>query len=372
MALVDTKPDAAEPVDPRFTQPLPAAPAELIKYVLVELDVRREFHIRFQEQMQSLVEIMFDLKKWELVFAAYPITGELNRFVHIWQIPDESSIVEVMREGALGSSVSTAHDQPTLQEEFRACYQRVQGMIASTRHTLMTSLPYDPAHVGFQSQTILVDVDGELFLIDHAKLKTLPHLDISTELEVVRKEQPRLRSTNRLGRKPATPGELKNKERLEEYKAIQSHLNRGSSVATVTLGGKNSLLFNLAALKAKSVYQSVQPSEVDAKAAETLHVEEGPQGNRLDAPGGLLIAAPWGAVYTLNEQALRQVAVGIVKGGKTKAAVQPLIDSNVPLAAIPEERDQVIGDGCACYVINLHSFATSTAAAPRTTSSAAE
>jgi hypothetical protein len=31
----------------------------------------------------------------------------------------------------------------------------------------------------------------------------------------------------------------------------------------------------------------------------------------------------------------------------------------VPVAAIPEERDDVIGDGCACFVINLKSFVTS-------------
>src|SRR5687768_9766402 len=160
MAIVKTTPETVERLRDEFIKPLPEAPAELIKYVMVELDVRREFHVLFQQQMQSLVEIMFDLKKWELVYAAYPITGPLNRFVHIWQIPDESSIVEVMREGALGNGnvVSTAHDELTLQEEFRVCYQRVQGMIASTKHTLMTSLPYDPAHVGFQSQTILVDV----------------------------------------------------------------------------------------------------------------------------------------------------------------------------------------------------------------------
>jgi hypothetical protein len=370
MALVSTKPEAAEPVIPRFTQALPTQPNELIKYVLVELDVPREFHIRFQEQMQALVEIMFDLKQWELVFAAYPITGELNRFVHIWQIPDESSIVEVMREGALGSTVSTAHDQPTLEEEFRVCYQRVQAMIASTRHTLMTSLPYDPAHVGFQSQTILVDVDGDLFLIDHAKLKTLPELDIAGELEIVRKEQPRVRATGKPGSKPAKFDKLKHQGRLGEYKAIQAHLNRGSSVANVKLDGQSSLLFNLAALKAKSVYQSVQPTEVDEKVPSELYVQEGRRGNKLDAPGGLLIAAPWGAVYMLNQATLREIAVGIV-GKSTKAAVQPLIDSNVPLAAIPEERDQIIGDGCACYVINLHSFAMP-AGAESAASSAAE
>ncbi|HKY39289.1 MAG TPA: hypothetical protein VJN18_25300 [Polyangiaceae bacterium] len=358
MALVEQNPQR---LDPRFKKTLPAAPAELIKYVMVELDVPREFHIPFQEQMQPLVEIMFDLKKWELVFAAYPITGQVNRFVHIWQIPDESSIVEVMREGALGSELPAANHELTLQEEFRACYQAVQGMIANTRHTLMTSLPYDPAHVGYQSQTILVDVDAELFLIEHSELKQLSQLDISGELEVVRKGRTKLRSTGQRGSRTAAAGELKQKERVDEYKTIQSHLNRGSSVATVTLGGNKSLLFNLAALKSKSVYQSVQANEVDEKAGNTLKLAA---GNKLDLPGGLLIAAPWGCVYTLDEKTLRRIAVGIVKGGRTKAAVQPLIESKVPLAAIPEERDQVIGDGCACYVINLHSFVAWAAEAP--------
>ena len=33
-----------------------------------------------------------------------------------------------------------------------------------------------------------------------------------------------------------------------------------------------------------------------------------------------------------------------------------IIEDETPLAAIPEERDNIIGDGCACYVINLKSF----------------
>lgn len=339
-------------VDNRFVKALPAASSELIKYVLVELDVPRVFHDSFQKEMRSLVEVMFDLKKWELVFAAYPITGEVNRFVHIWQIPNESSIIEVMREGALRSDVAAAQVGSALQQEFRDCYQRVQAMIQNTRHTLMTSLPYDPAHVGFQSQTIVIDADGELFLIDHDRLKGLEGRDISTDLETVRRAQSRVR-TNKKVKEAGQHGELQHGLSADECQIVQSHLNHGSSVARIKVGNDDSLLFNLAALKSKSVYQS--PAEVDNR-PEKLKVNK---PGTLDMRGALLIAAPWGSVYKLSEADLREIAVPIANSGSTKRAVQPLIDSKVPLAAIPEERDQTIGDGCACYVINLQSFCRS-------------
>lgn len=341
----------------RADKRLPSATAELIKYVMVELDVDRGNHHAFQEEMKSLVEIMFDLKKWELVFAAYPITCDINRFVHIWRIPDESSIVEVMREGALGSASDPGD---ALQMEFRECYQTVQAMIKHTRHTLMTSLPYDPAHVGFQTQTILVDVDGQLFLIDHDKLKTLSRLDISGALERTRKKQLRRRWTGKDAQQREEPalayeGDAEApalEPATDDLKAIQWHLNRGASVAKVKLRNEDCLLFNLASLKSKSVYQRAEPSEV---ASEPLK-EFKTGAEQLDAPGGMLIAAPWGAVYQLKEDDLKGIAQGISAKGNTMKAVKPLIESNVPLAAIPEERDQLIGDGCACYVINLQSF----------------
>lgn len=348
--------------------PPPQTSQELIKYVLVELDVLRENHQEFRKQMHTLTEIMFDYKGWELVYAAYPITGVLNRFIHIWKIPDESDILEVMREGALNDNPTkpgTFEDLELLEDQFRWCYQRVQGMIERTTHTVMTSLPYDPEHVGYQSQTILVDADEEKFVIDHRDLRAeFSDRDISDELEELR--QARKRSFSRGGRAGVhakrASSERKHQTVTEQtLPRLQEHLNRGTIVAEIDMGqnkGK-ALLFNLAGLKPRSVFQQIDSAADDAPSPETKLNSRANGATDLPVQA-LLIAAPWGAVYELGSGDLqnRRVVKPIAAAHKDKvdAALAPLLEAKAPIAAIPEERDQTIGDGCACYIINLSSF----------------
>jgi hypothetical protein len=386
------------------TAPPATGSAELVKYVLVELDVLSKDHQAFQHAMIDFVELMFDHKRWELVFASYPMTGVLNRFVHIWKIPDESDVLDIMREGAFdrgeppaledeergaaarvtatikargqgknpaevdaaaseaaAEAIELVKDNRAVADKFHECYRRVQALIQRTSHTLMTSLPYDPCHVGFQSQTILVDADGDLFLIDHAKLRSdAKELDEAKSLEKVRRSvfTRRLRSGDVLpphaGRKKDIQS-VKNEAKLEVLSEVQKHLNRGTPVARLKSYAGKALLFNLAGLKARSVFQPIKPPPNSKE--PSLGTVQG-DGN-LDLPvERILMAMPWGGVYDLTSKKLEELAVPIDGAQKvaTMRALGPILDGLAPLAAIPEERDDVIGDGCACFVINLRSF----------------
>jgi len=347
--------------------PLPDDASELVKYVMVELDVPRQNHHKFQSKMQSLTELMFDYKQWELVFAAYPITSVINRFVHIWRIPDESTVVEIMREGALKRVMPGRSTSPEdrLRDEFRDCYKDVQELIVSTSHTLMTSLSYDPTNVGYQTKTIVVDAKKQAFVIEHSKLRATPSAkaiasgsaptDISEELAGIRMKFPKVRSLS-----VPVP---KTEDSVSENHQIQDHLNRGVANARLrdTVAGSNTtLLFNLAGLKPRSIYEDLKSAHPNGKAQQGTP----PAPETLSLPPGvrqLVIATPWGGVYKLNEHQLRHVAepVPADRFTSTQKMLKPLIDDLVPIASIPTERYEVVGDGCACYVINLASFATS-------------
>jgi hypothetical protein len=347
--------------DPRFEANLPKDLKDLVKYVLVELDVRREHHIAFKNAMRPLVEIMFDLKKWELVFAAYPIDGKLNRFVHIWRIPDETTILEIMRSGALREEgVGAPGTGNTLDDEFREVYQEVQALIENTWHRILTSLPYDPAHVGYQTHTVLIDVEGEPFNIDHNDLRVLTARDIAEELEALRRTEGRLRGAAiHAPRNAEARRDDELSQREHELRAVQGHLNRGAAVARVNWNGGMSLLFNLATLKARSVYQKLDPAFLRQDEAGPVLPGDGVFDQKAQ---GLLIATPWGGVYDLQAA---QLAAPLLKpmnkgNARLRAALEPIITGKVPLAAVPEERADVIGDGCACYIINLNSFVSRT------------
>ena len=357
--------EAAKVTAEQRTAPAGTTSAELVKYVLVELDVPRENHAEFQRKMSDLVELMFDHARWELVFASYPITGIVNRFVHIWKIPNESTLVEIMRDGAFKLDTAALPEAGSLDALFRLGYTAVQELVVRTSHTLMTSLPYDPTHVGFQTQTILVDVEGETFLLDHKNLRAAAKRgltglrDISDDLEQVR----RTKFTRRTKQNDELPKDEQAAERVASLgrrvgslEEVQKHLNRGSTVARVTVEGKHALLFNLASLKAKSVFQAVELK--DPEKPLNLGTLGGANGT-VDMPvERLLIAMPWGGVYDLDKHALKQLikAIPTEKAPATAAALAPILEGCTPIAAIPSERDDVIGDGCACYVINLQSF----------------
>jgi len=348
--------------------------AELVKYVFVEIDVARENHREFQEKMAELAELMFDHKRWELVFASYPITGPVSRFVHIWKIPDESTLVEIMREGALDLPEGEGPEAGSLEATFRDRYLEVQKLIKNTEHRLLTALPYDPTHVGVQSQTILIDAGGEAFLIDHGELRraaedpqTSGVTDIASQLEYVRRVKFTRRDRSNTARprdpaplKPALPAgaETVSERSLME---LQLHLNRGSTSASLTFEAQQALLFNLAGLKAKSVYQNVEfPEPAEGSLATLGEIPTEDQSTDIEVQR-LLIAMPWGGIYDLQAAALHKLATPLAKArpdvrAATYQALAPLEAGRVSVAAIPEERDDTVGDGCACFVINLQSF----------------
>jgi len=380
-------------------------PEDLVKYLYVELYVKRENHVKFEAEMTKLVDIMFDYKRWELVFASYPITGDLNHFVHIWKIPDESTVVDVMRAGALGNVYIDADDpaEATLQrelndareaaksketpeqlklihnlydrvhtkidkiieKEFRECYLSVQNLIESTRHELLTALPYDPTHVGYQTQTILIDTKGKPFVIEHEDLRKHAQNDIASKLEELARSRPKIRAAghrgNRTQREGCSPDHALIQERFKEQHSrlnkIQDHLNRGSMVAKI--GEGKDLLFNLAALKPRSVYQNVTTAtEIADRGGSANNDKNQRNPDEPTLPGTkLLIATPWGSVYDLGSQDVRNLLKRPSPKDieKVNEALKPILEGDAPLAAIPEERDKIIGDGCACYVINLSS-----------------
>jgi hypothetical protein len=331
---------------------------ELVKYVLVELDVDRKNHDDFQKKMPELVELMFDHVRWELVFASYPITGVVSRFVHIWRIPNESGLVEVMREGAVSLPRAALPVPGSLSDAFRVCYKSVQELIERTSHTLMTSLPYDPTHVGFQTQTILIDAADNAYIIEHSELRKAAEdpnnkgiWDLAEPLEKIRRTKSKLRNPN----KPA-------EEKKGFIERLQEHLTRGSAVAHLRDGNDQVLLFNLAGLKSRSVFQTVEAEAIKADPSVP-----DPSLGKVTPPGiedvkasvdRLLIAMPWGGVYDVKAQTLRKLLKSIPKDHEpaTTAALEPIRTGGVPIASIPTERDDIIGDGCACYVINLKSF----------------
>jgi hypothetical protein len=343
---------------------------ELVKYVFVELDVPRKSHELFQQRMPDLVELMFDHVRWELIFASYPLTGLVNRFIHIWRIPGAATLPDGMREGAVKLDAALVPKAGTLDEAFRTCYLKVQDLVARTSHTLMTSLPYDPTNVGFQSQTILIDAEGEAFIIDHKRLRDdaaqeeHPGLtDISRELGEIRRHHfTRLdRGLEKRPKRASTHAELvpSDHEAKKPLKEVQMHLNRGSAVARVKFGDEQALLFNLAGLKSKSVFQSVPPQKPEKAPALGALPLSG--DGKVETPvKRLLIAMPWGGVYDLDARALERLAQPIPddKQAATKRALSPIRAGFAPIAAIPAERDDIIGDDCACFVINLMSFVT--------------
>jgi len=344
-------------------------------YLEAEFSVSRANHLKFKNKMKEILPVILDEYGWELIYAAYPVIGNINRFIHIWRIPNESSVLTIMRDGAEpekegDKSVASAGKEAIRMYLFKALYRELQGIISDTTHTLTTSLPHDPTYFGHQSQTLLVDVNGEAFLIDHAHMRaTLGETkDLADELRKERTRQwrpweaaPELDQHKCRKQRPHTARKLdKNRART-----LQFFLNQGALVASLpsTNHGTHSLLFNLAGIKPRSVFQE-EPKADDDKSAALSDLNNGD----VEFPNlvkHLIIATPWGAVYHLDKDDINSIASPLPpdKIAGTAALLKPLIEARVPLANIPEERDEVIGDGCMCYVINLASFAPDVGAA---------
>ena len=335
------------PTDPKTLQnwlpPFPG-PAGLVKYVVVELDVARENHVPFQANMLALTDLMFSFKKWELVFAAYPITGVVNRFLHIWKIPSEDTIIEIMRAGALAvSDKERTKAKQTVEEQFRSVYHTVQGMITRTNHTLMTSLSYDPENVGYQTQTILIDANRKPYLIYHSDLRSA---------------DARAHRITRLADAPAAHAQQDKQHAA--LPLIRDLLNRGITDARIKVDGAEALLFNLAGLRPKTIFEDLSTLET-LNSEGTLAATGSPKEVML--PGDvkrLLLAMPDGEVFELGQKQVQGIARQIpsLKAKRVAELVKRFTDGKIPLASLPNDRQEIIGDGCACYVINLNSFAS--------------
>lgn len=219
-------------------------------------------------------------------------------------------------------------------------FLKIQSLIQRTEQNLMAALPYDPQLFGHQNQTIFVDADGALWLMEHDVLKSMKEAEVAAD----------------------TPTELKLRRLLEQ----------GATVATLK-GGEagDSLLFNLAGIQPKSVFQYRA-----APAGDSLDVFKMlPKVNNTALPGEvhlIYVATPWGTIYKLDSAAIKKASVSLKVASEatlentrnpeerakvgTKHLMGALLEARVPLAAIPEVRDQDIGWGYYCYVINLQSF----------------
>ena len=86
----------------------------------------------------------------------------------------------------------------------------------------------------------------------------------------------------------------------------------------------------------------------------TVALPASPDPKDLKFPSGvkhLLLAMPDGNVYEGDEADFRSLAKPIPpsKLSKTKLMVKLFVDGQIPLASIPNERYEIVGDGCACY-----------------------
>lgn len=347
---------------------------EPIRYLVAELEVDRIHHRAFRLQMPPIIQQMLDLYGWELIYAAYPISGKINRFIHIWRIPDETAVLQLMSAGALDSDIDPAGPPPvpsTPEERFQFAYREIQSLIHRTRHVLMSSLPHDPTFVGFQQLTILVDAEGEMFTIDHADLKKLqPWTEMQRMINSRNEKKSAIRALRKHGdetseawdeRVRARAAEVWKRDNRENWDRLQELLDYGAAAGEVGINGSRSereLFFNLAELKPHSIYQEAV-TKTDAPAAKPMLARGPKEDSVTDVVGkAVIIASPWGAIYRLDQSELQKLAkpVSDEQYEGTYRRVLPLVRAKVNIAAIPEQRDLIIGDGCQCFVINLLAF----------------
>jgi hypothetical protein len=292
-----------------------------VKYMLVELVVNDEHHVQFAEQMPGIIGHITARYGWEFVYGAYPLSGRMNKFVHIWRIKSEADVVKLMVDGAI------AFTRPGDAEEdieFAQAYRNVQDLISSTRHVFMSALPHDPTQIGEQSDIIVVDENGDLALIVESRLED-PALDI-----------PELHP--------------------EQEPALDDYLRKGVSCGLPNDPDTNSksFFYNLAALKPLSVFQTLNLTR-EGGATVVIPPAPGP----LAGAGSVVLAARNGKVYELDAVNMAKVAEPIPaeNAGATAAILESLIEGRVPLATIPTPHIVAIGEGCLCFVINLQTFA---------------
>lgn len=289
-----------------------------VKYMLVELEVRDDDHARFAALMPDIIGRISKRYGWEFVYGAYPVSGRMNKFVHIWRINNEDQVMKLMVDGSIRITDPDATDE---QKEFGEKYQQIQKLIKRTRHVFMASLPHDPTQLGEQRDIIVVDKQGELSLIQTTDLdaQAVPTIDPV----------------------PNTP--------------LYNYLNSGVACGVLSLPNEpKSLFFNLASLKPISVFQS---QNLKREGGATV-VDASFRALAKSGGDAVLLAMPNAKVYKLDQAALSRVAGPIPQDeqAKTNEILQPLIDGKVPIATIPTPQVIAIGEGCLCFVVNIQAL----------------
>lgn len=368
----------------------------VVYFLQVDFKVPRERHRAYVFLMKRFQSIVYDLYEWELVHASYPLSGEINQFCHVWRIPRLRDLLRMMKHGAFDEKADPTHAHKEVdaarRRYFRAVYWELQSVITETTHHLTTALPADPFHAGYQSQTILIDSKGEGYLFTHQEMREKwRDADISEELEKYRFANPRFRDEES---EPEEPEYSKNSKKAESEKAyfelecrihaleaetrnalkkegatrgaceeaqlekIRDLLNNGATSARVKshrYPEQETLLINLAALKARSVLQEPYVPPPTGGEVPVLNVSAHPKNT------ALLIATPWGSVYDVTGKELAELGLHIPAEGdkvleQTHKRLKRFKEFDVPLGSVLEPRDDQVGDGCACYVINLQAF----------------
>jgi hypothetical protein len=274
---------------------------EKVMFLHVSLRIKPQHLSDFQEKMQLYLKSFYKKYRWELVNAAYHVTGTINNYVHVWRLPsgkDANAVYQVMTK-----------------ERDDAQYKEIQKCIEFTTQELTAAAKYDPMMFGYQRETLILDCKNAGWMLNNKKLmkNTEPNTDEQNEIM-----------------------------RLAEEGALMARLTSG-----------NSLLFNLAQIAPKSCFQW---NELSFK--ESVDNE-----NDSDQPifpkniKALHILTPWGTICFFDEGKLKKEAA-YLSPEEIKAALKEtsIISSKVPLASIPEPKNSIPGEGCMCYVINLASF----------------
>lgn len=294
--------------------------ASPIKYMLVELHVKDEHHVEFVRRMPEIIRMITERYQWELIYAAYPLSGQVNKFVHIWKLLDEKEVLQLMVDGAFDNAEEREGDSPDAEDKahFSLAYRALQRLIDKTRHVFMTSLPHDPSQLGEQFQTLVIGADQKTAIFEHKELDNPANNITSFDSANV----------------PA---------------GLDVYLREG--VVCGKFG--NDLFFNLAQVKPISVFQAKRLERKEGITRVGLPDDSGNAGQ-----SAVYLGATNGRVYKLDQAAFDKILQPIPdnEATKTTALLKPLIEGEVPLASIPTPRKVAIGEGCLCFVINLNSF----------------
>ncbi len=269
-----------------------------ITFLQVSLKIKPGKMKEFENKMSAYMKVFYQKSGWELVNAAYHITGNIDRFEHIWRLPAGDNADSVKKMMVAGNDDES--------------YLDIQDCIESTTQELTAAVAYDPSMFGYQRETVVLDCNRAGWVVNNEMLRN--------------------------NSKPITDA------------TIQTLAAEGA--LTAKLSGNRELLFNLAQIASKSCFQWPSSLGDQARAKKTPPPPQFPSGIHQ-----FHVLTPWGTEYCFDQTNLKNNAEYLSpKEIATRPRLQPILNSNVSLASIPEPKDDIPGTGCMCYVINLASF----------------